>query len=351
LLPSVVATGTMTCGDVKTFYKNDGCCGAPSKLVTGSLTLGCQSTVTRQMVLNAQQAWGNGIVAIASAYTNGGNYTQVAVNHIRTLYGYGLTPILFKPTLAAEMQFRSTFEGALSYFIATNGVAPEDGGFAIKGWTAVRFENVEIITSGSTAVAMGNYFFTTPQGSEAKVEYSFGYFLDAQGNLRINLHHSSMPYPPQVTEQMVLEAQRTWGDGIVTIASAYTNGGNYVQLATDHITNLYGYGLGPVNFKPTLAAAMQFRPTFEGALSYFVATNNVAPEDTGFAIKGWTAVRFENEAIITSGSTAMAMGNYFFTQPDGNEAKVEYSFGYFLDAQGDLRINLHHSSMPYVPVA
>jgi len=58
----------------------------------------------------------------------------------------------------------------------------------------VRFENVEVITSGATAMAMGNYFFTTPDGDEVKVEYSFGYLLDDAGNLRINLHHSSMPF-------------------------------------------------------------------------------------------------------------------------------------------------------------
>ena len=58
----------------------------------------------------------------------------------------------------------------------------------------MRFENVDIVTEGNTAIAMGNYFFTTPEGDEVKVEYSFGYILDAQGAVRINLHHSSMPY-------------------------------------------------------------------------------------------------------------------------------------------------------------
>ena len=43
-------------------------------------------------------------------------------------------------------------------------------------------------------MAMGNYFFTTPEGDEVKVEYSFGYVLDDGGNVRINLHHSSMPF-------------------------------------------------------------------------------------------------------------------------------------------------------------
>jgi hypothetical protein len=101
-------------------------------------------------------------------------------------------------------------------------------------------------------------------------------------------------------------------------------------------------------FKPTLAAVEQFRPTFEQALSYFVASNNACPEDKGFAIKGWTKVRFENTDIILDGSTALAMGNYFFTPPKGEEVKVEYTFGYVLDDAGALRINLHHSSMPAI---
>ena len=32
---------------------------------------------------------------------------------------------------------------------------------------------------------MGN-IFTTPEGDEVKVEYSFGYILDDAGNVRIN---------------------------------------------------------------------------------------------------------------------------------------------------------------------
>ena len=99
-------------------------------------------------------------------------------------------------------------------------------------------------------------------------------------------------------------------------------------------------------FKPTLAAVEQFRPDFESALSYFVASNNACPEDKGFAIKGWTKVRFENSDVILSDDSATAMGNYFFTTPEGDEVKVEYTFGYITDSEGKLRINLHHSSMP-----
>ena len=142
---------------------------------------------------NAQKAWGDGIVAIASAHSNGEDYVSIARNHVETLYAYGLSPVLFKPTLAAVEQFRPNFESALSYFVASNNECPEDKGFAIKGWTNVRFENSDVILGDSTALAMGNYFFTTPEGDEVKVEYTFGYVVDSSGNLRINLHHSSMP--------------------------------------------------------------------------------------------------------------------------------------------------------------
>ena len=151
-----------------------------------------------------------------------------------------------------------------------------------------------------------------------------------------------------VNELDINNAQKAWGDGIVAIASAHLSGADYVEIARNHVETLYAYGIGPVLFKPTLAAEEQFRPNFESALSYFVASNNECPEDKGFAIKGWKNVRFVNAGIILKESSALAMGNYFFTDQDDNEVKVEYTFGYILDENGALRINLHHSSMPAV---
>ena len=74
-----------------------------------------------------------------------------------------------------------------------------------------------------------------------------------------------------ISESHIIEAQQAWGQGIVEIAAAHASGLDYVQRAKDHINSLYAYDLGEVLFKPTLAVEQQFRPTFEGALSYFVA--------------------------------------------------------------------------------
>ena len=147
------------------------------------------------------------------------------------------------------------------------------------------------------------------------------------------------------------KAQEAWGEGIVAIGSAHLNGEDYVERARSHVETLYAYGISNVLFKPTLAAVEQFRPTFDQALSYFVASNDACPEDKGFAIKGWTKVRFENSETILHETMALAMGNYFFTSPEGDEVKVEYTFGYVQDDAGAVRINVHHSSMPATPDA
>ena len=149
-----------------------------------------------------------------------------------------------------------------------------------------------------------------------------------------------------ITIADVEDAQRSWGDGIVKISTAHSNGSDYVDIATQHVEQLYAYDLSEVLFKPTMASIDQFRPTFESALSYFVASNGVCEEDSGFAIKGWKKVRFENDSIIIDGNTAMSMGNYYFTDMNDTEVKVEFSFGYILDSSQALKIHLHHSSMP-----
>lgn len=158
---------------------------------------GKKSNITRQEVEAVQKAWGEGIVTIGQVYAAGGDYTQEARNHINRFYNYLAGNVLFKPTLASKIQFRNDKEGALSYFIGGNSKYPEDKGFAIKGWKNVRWENSGITIQNGVALAMGNYYFMPFDGSdEVKVEYSFVYIKDKNGNLKIILHDSHKPYMP-----------------------------------------------------------------------------------------------------------------------------------------------------------
>ena len=70
-------------------------------------------------------------------------------------------------------------------------------------------------------------------------------------------------------------------------------------------------------------------------------------EDKGFAINPWTNVRFENAGMILEENRAISMGNYFFKDQENEILKVEYTFGFIKINNNELRINLHHSSLPY----
>jgi hypothetical protein len=155
---------------------------------------------------------------------------------------------------------------------------------------------------------------------------------------------------PAITEQEVADAQKAWGDGIVRIGQVFQDKGDVAKAATAHINQFYNYQEGTVLFKPTLAAEKQFRTDFQGALSYFVGGDENYAEDKGFAIKPWTAVRWENIGTKIIGNMAVAMGNYYFTPSDGSDpVKVEYSFAYTKNDDGELKIILHDSHIPFQP--
>ncbi|MDG1709918.1 MAG: hypothetical protein P8H05_01890 [Schleiferiaceae bacterium] len=150
-----------------------------------------------------------------------------------------------------------------------------------------------------------------------------------------------------IIEKDVIQAQKLWGAGVVKIGSLKEQRSNCEDFTSAFLDDLYAFELGAVLFKPTKCEVEQFRPSKADALSYFIAGDNRAcNEDKGFAIQPWTNVRFENSNFILEDNRAIAMGNYFFTDLDDNEAKVEYTFGYKLVNQ-KLKIDLHHSSFPY----
>ena len=155
-----------------------------------------------------------------------------------------------------------------------------------------------------------------------------------------------------ITEDELSAARAAWGDGLIAISKAYEADGIDAakQLAGDIIDAAYGYDLGPVLFKPTLSGGAQtFRTTRKGALSYFVAHDPDYPQDAGFGLRGWRETRSETAAQFMDGDVAIWMGWMIFTDKDGQVVRTDKSFGYKKDAEGVLRIVLHHSSLPYEP--
>ena len=157
--------------------------------------------VTEREVIEAQNFWAQSIVDISNSFLTGGDYVSLAGERAGELYGYDHSNVLFKPTKAAEQQFRPTANDAMSYFVGHDAVISgfkEDQGFAInakKGFSRVIFNNHQIDCHGDVAHAMGTYEFTcATTGEISEVEYTFGYKRNDDGKVRICLHHSSIPY-------------------------------------------------------------------------------------------------------------------------------------------------------------
>jgi len=150
-----------------------------------------------------------------------------------------------------------------------------------------------------------------------------------------------------ITKDLIHEAQKKWGEGIVKIGTLKNNDSECIKYTTSFLNEMYDFD-NVVLFKPTKASVEQFRPTFKMALSYFIGGHDsFCSEDNGFAMKPWIEVKFENSGYIIEDSIAIAMGNYFFKDSSNKEVKVEFTFGYKLN-DDKLTIVLHHSSLPFL---
>tara|TARA_B100000085_G_scaffold270528_1_gene283027 strand:+ start:1266 stop:1736 length:471 start_codon:yes stop_codon:yes gene_type:complete len=148
-------------------------------------------------------------------------------------------------------------------------------------------------------------------------------------------------------ENLVTLTLEKWANIVLQIGNAYREKKNLDKLVSELLHDVYAFNQGDVLFKPTLAKHEQFRSKKEEFVSYFLGQNNVCKEDTGFAIKNWKSIRFENYKVVENNDNLLAMGNYFFENDKNEFLKVEYTFGFIRINNNELRINLHHSSLPY----
>ena len=153
-----------------------------------------------------------------------------------------------------------------------------------------------------------------------------------------------------ISEKDVSEARQAWGEALIEISKIFEADGikKAHSLASKLLDDLYGFDLGSVLFKPTLSGGKKtFRNDKEGTLSYFVGHNPKFPNDSGFGLKYWREVQFDTANIFIEETVAMWMGWVTLTDKNGDITKVDKSWGYKQDSSGNLKIVLHHSSLPY----
>jgi hypothetical protein len=143
-------------------------------------------------IINIQKEWALGIVKMGKLSNDRDSLESFTSDFLDKIYDFD-NQVLFKPTKAANEQFRNTKGSAYSYFIAGDDKeCQEDNGFALSNWTEILFDNSNIIINEDIAIAMGNYTFKN-EASKIKVEYSFVY-KNYGNEIKIILHHSSLPY-------------------------------------------------------------------------------------------------------------------------------------------------------------
>jgi hypothetical protein len=164
-----------------------------------SAPLRMDTNITEAQVLQAQQAWCKGLLAISEAYASGG-YTKAKATANQVLdqaYAYPYGPVAFKPTLTVAPQtFRPTKAGALAYFVGGDPSFPNDKGFAIKPWKTCAVRNQVIQLHGMFATTMGNVDLTNDKGAATTVDKTWTFVREPDGSIRIVLHHSSLPFSP-----------------------------------------------------------------------------------------------------------------------------------------------------------
>lgn len=153
-----------------------------------------------------------------------------------------------------------------------------------------------------------------------------------------------------ITRDMIQSAQEVWIDQLVGIGQAHADGEDASQVATEVLNTFYDYDNNPVMFKPTLTHGEQtFRPTFDGALAYFVGGNENFSDYSGFALRPNVSGTTDISEVFIHGDVAIAQGNITLTAYDESTVTVDKTFGYRMDDDGNLRIITHHSSLPFSP--
>lgn len=153
-----------------------------------------------------------------------------------------------------------------------------------------------------------------------------------------------------IEKSEMLGALDKWADGLLSISRAYTNHEDYASIARQVLEKNYAFGQSEVLFKPTLASVVSFRTTLESALSYFIGGNKTYSEDRGFALTPWVKVDFEIAGAIEGEKHGIIMGNKILKQFNGSVTLANFTMGFIKNPDGELKINVHHSSLPYKPV-
>jgi len=215
--------------------------------------------------------------------------------------------------------------------------------------------------------------------SSANAELRGAVYLQSDSNIQATSTTSTV----EINEVGMDGLVEAFCGAAVAISEAFwKNGGKphseddaYPQAACDAayeeavaaLTGAYNYP-DPVLFKPTLTTAQfTFRPTQEGALSYFIGTDCLlksgndgdqfppgndgsAFREFGFALAnyrthtGLSDCHWVPDSYVTGNNAGVAQGKVIFERTEGTTSVVDKTFSFGVCRSGAVVITGHHSS-------
>lgn len=155
--------------------------------------------ISRKEAHAAQRAWADMVLSLSEAHRMGRNDRAQAEALIRKIYDFDRGPVLVKPAYALDAPVRTELEDVVSYYAgaAPNGRLSRDAGFALRGWRKIRFGEQHASFGQGTVTLMGACHLSTERKiQETNLDCTMTFRRDAQGAMRMTVHHSSIQYQP-----------------------------------------------------------------------------------------------------------------------------------------------------------
>lgn len=150
-------------------------------------------SISEAEIIAFQKAYGISFNAISQSVEDNSYYETAARKHIDKNYNIESGEFMFKIGNETSSNYRSTYDGILSYFIGKNKAFPNDKGITKQNWRKIDWNNNGIIKDGDMAIVMGQATLTNQNGETRLQNYTMCLKKTEGGNLKLIAHKIAKP--------------------------------------------------------------------------------------------------------------------------------------------------------------
>ena len=146
-----------------------------------------------------------------------------------------------------------------------------------------------------------------------------------------------------ISEAEIITFQRGLGTAFNAISVA-SNDLQKSEAADALLQKYYGFDDGKVMFNSNIYGNMKAISTYEAMKSYLIGGNTSFPEHSGFGNANWVYKNSKNDGIMNDQSIAIAFGQRFYENEEGDRLIENYSMCIKKNKAGELKLIGHKTS-------